>query len=538
MGIFQWLSKSRWPTCQPLRTCITKERPMNRLYSGTRRGAFTTLLIPPLLIILASVPLSGRAAVNIADPDITHQINSEFLYDPAVPLPTIKVSTDHGIVTLSGRVSNLLARERATRIAETVRGVRSVINRIEVKPRVHRSAKWLRQAVKNALLYDAATDAYEITVNADDQGQVSLKGSVDSMAERQLAETVASGVTGVTSVSDSIVIRPRTQRLDSELQKEIQQRLHWDRLVDDGLIIIEVKDGKATLSGAVGSAAEKRRAAADAWVAGIREVDNASLEVEKWARDDELRKNKYATRPDLEIINAVRDALVYDPRVNAIELQVRVDKGVVTLRGVVDNIKAMMAAQRDAHNTVGVVQVNSLIKVRPISKLADDKIARNVERALQRNPFTENDDIQVTVKNQVVMLEGSVDSYFEKAEAENDAFLAKGVRDVHNKLKVQQPKAMNFDPYVYSWSIYTYPWYKTLTVVPNASDREIRNRIENELWWSPFVNAEDVNVSVDAGVATLSGNVDSWTEYNAARENAFEGGAIAVINKLHVNEAS
>jgi len=538
MGIFQWLSKSRWPTCQQLRTCITKERPMNRLYSGARRGAFATLLIPPLLMILVLLPISGRAAVNIADHDITHQINSEFIYDPAVPLHTIKVSTDHGIVTLTGRVSNLLARERATHIAETVRGVRSVINRIEVKPRVQRSAKWLRQAVKNALSYDAATNAYEITVNADDQGQVSLNGSVDSMAERQLAETVAKGVTGVTSVSDSIVIRPGTQRLDRELRKEIQQRLHWDRLVDDGLIITEVKDGKATLSGAVGSAAEKRRAAADAWVAGIKEVDNASLEVEKWARDDELRKNKYAARSDLEIINAVRDALVYDPRVNATELQVRVDNGVVTLRGVVDNIKAMMAAQRDAHNTVGVVQVNSLIKVRPISKLDDDKIAQNVQRALQRNPFTENDDIQVTVKNQVVRLDGSVDSYFEKAEAENDAFLARGVRDVHNELKVQQPKAMNFDPYVYSWSIYTYPWYKNLTVVPNASDREIRNRIENELWWSPFVNAEDVNVSVDAGVATLSGNVDSWTEYNAARENAFEGGAIAVIDKLHVNEAN
>lgn len=42
------------------------------------------------------------------------------------------------------------------------------------------------------------------------------------------------------------------------------------------------------------------------------------------------------------------------------------------------------------------------------------------------------------------------------------------------------------------------------------------------------------NVSVEDGVATLTGAVDSWTEYNAARENAFQGGAVTVITKLRV----
>jgi osmotically-inducible protein OsmY len=44
------------------------------------------------------------------------------------------------------------------------------------------------------------------------------------------------------------------------------------------------------------------------------------------------------------------------------------------------------------------------------------------------------------------------------------------------------------------------------------------------LWWSPFVDSDDVNVTVDDGVVTLTGAVDSWSEYNAAANNAYEGG--------------
>jgi osmotically-inducible protein OsmY len=40
------------------------------------------------------------------------------------------VNTRDGIVTLSGWVDNLLAKERAGQIAESVKGVRAVVNRI------------------------------------------------------------------------------------------------------------------------------------------------------------------------------------------------------------------------------------------------------------------------------------------------------------------------------------------------------------------------------------------------------------------------
>lgn len=304
--------------------------------------------------------------------------------------------------------------------------------------------------------------------------------------------------------------------------------------MDDDLIKIRVNDNKVFLSGTVGSAAEKRRAEWDAWVGGVEAVDSSALKVEKWARDENLRKNKYVKRSDLEIREAVQAALLYDPRLYAFNLDVSATSGIVTLRGVVDNPQAKKAAERDARNTVGVVSVNSLIKVRPVARIDDDKIADKVRDALLRNPFTESYKIDVRVKNRVVRLEGTVDSYFEKAEAENIAFRAKGVTDVKNNLTVSYPDLVIYDPYVYSWSIYDYPWYENSVIITNKSDLGIKQAIESELLWSPFVDSDDVTVSVEAGIATLTGSVDSIREYEAAKQNAFEGGATGVISKLRV----
>ena len=64
------------------------------------------------------------------------------------------------------------------------------------------------------------------------------------------------------------------------------------------------------------------------------------------------------------------------------------------------------------------------------------------------------------------------------------------------------------------------------------SDWEIEQNIEDEFFWSPFVDGDDITVQVEDGVAHLTGTVDTWSEYEAARENALEGGAVIVDNDL------
>jgi osmotically-inducible protein OsmY len=69
---------------------------------------------------------------------------------------------------------------------------------------------------------------------------------------------------------------------------------------------------------------------------------------------------------------------------------------------------------------------------------------------------------------------------------------------------------------------------------PLAPDAEIASRIKAELAFSPFVDANQLNVSVDHGTATLTGSVASDGEAAFATQDAFAGGAVAVENRLHV----
>ncbi len=67
-------------------------------------------------------------------------------------------------------------------------------------------------------------------------------------------------------------------------------------------------------------------------------------------------------------------------------------------------------------------------------------------------------------------------------------------------------------------------------------DSDIRDGIVKEMTYSPFVDADQVAVNVVNGTATLTGSVDSRAESRAATENAYEGGAIRVLNQLIVQK--
>ena len=131
-------------------------------------------------------------------------------------------------------------------------------------------------------------------------------------------------------------------------------------------------------------------------------------------------------------------------------------------------------------------------------------------------------------------LDGTVDSYFERSQAEDVVSRVNGVLDVKNHLDVSD----SYAPYPYSpylgdfWSPYGFETYGYDPGRTQMSDSVIKEEIQDELWWSPFVDRDDVHVTVEDGVATLTGFVDSRSEYHAATENAYEGGAIWVDNDL------
>ena len=223
------------------------------------------------------------------------------------------------------------------------------------------------------------------------------------------------------------------------------------------------------------------------------------------------RKGQPGYKSDEEIKDTLLLAYAYDPRVSVFDPTIDVRHGIVELSGVVDNLQAKRAAEEVAKYTRGVLWVKNLLKVRPKDPIEDEALKQKIALALHEDPFINRFQMKVAVHNGIVVLRGSVESQFQKDQAEEIVSGVKGVVDVKNKLTVDE----------------TWTW---------KPDAVIQREIESELWWSPFVDSDDITVTVKAGVATLSGTVDSYLEYQTAIENAREGGSRRVESLLTIRK--
>lgn len=480
-----------------------------KLKRRTSEGlAISASIIAFLMIGALTINVQAYDKKDIKDKAISQAIETDLLFDQSVPAHLIDVMTNDGIVTLSGSVDNLLAKDRALEISETVKGVRSVINRIDVKA-IERSDSEIRSDVEDALLHDPAADSYEIKVSVKD-GIVTLNGTVESWAEKQLARDVSKTVRGVKDVNNEILFDYETDRSDFEIANDVERRLETDPWVDATLINIEVKNGEVNLTGSVGSASEKTHAANTAWVTGAKAVDDSGLEVKWWMRDDMRREDKIAMKSDEEIKAAIEDAFLYDPRVFSFNPEVEVNAGEVILRGSVSNLRAKMAAEDDASNTIGVWRVLNFLKVRPGGIYPDSEIAKNIEQAFLQDVIVEPYKIDVNVRNGRVYLSGHVDSDFEKSHAEDLAARVRGVIVIDNNIVVDEP---------WEWK----------------SDRAIAKDVKSELFWNPRLKGERIQVFVENGIVTLEGTIENWLEYRLATDEAYEGGALGVKNNLEID---
>jgi osmotically-inducible protein OsmY len=466
----------------------------------------------------------------ITDSGIATAVERDFQHEQGVSGAAIAVQSRQGIVSLSGTADNLLAKERAARIAASIRGVRGVVDRVVVTP-VSRSDADIRKDILAGLLNDPATEAYQVAVGVKG-GVATLTGSVGSWAEKQLAARVARGVKGLKEVRNEIAINYLAKRTDTEIAADVKSRLQWDIWLKGDSINTAVAQGKVTLAGTTASTIAKDRAFEDAWVNGVLSVDVSGLKVEPDSA--ERRATESALKPDGEIKSAIQAALPLDPRVAAFtrDITISVEGGVVILGGEVANLKAKSAAEQDARNTVGVAWVDNQLTVRPLMNLPRDSDTEKVLKAeLAWDPLLDSSTIKAAVINHVAYISGAVQSGLEKAEAHDIAARTKGVLLVRDRLNVEPGLLTPYYDYYYGW-----PGYLTLAGGPNPlkSDAQIKKAIENALFWSPFVHRDDITVTVDGGVATLTGNVGSWIAWGEADKDAHQSGASFVMDRLSV----
>ncbi len=494
-------------------------------------GNKNNILFYVVAFILISSAKNLFAQNQMTDNQVKTAVENELMLNSSTPSDLIHVETKDGIVTLSGTVDNLLAKDRALKIAGTVKGVRAVINEIDVDaPFV--SDSLLEQEVIRALVDDPAADSYQLTVSAE-SGIITLHGTVDSWQEKRLSGFVAMGVEGVKKVNNDIHINLKSTRSDIEIEKEVEQVLHYDVRIDDALIKVNVAEGVVKLSGMVGSLNEQYTAVADSYVAGVHLVESGELEINKWARDKNMRENKYLPKTSADLKQAVEDAFLYDPRLKSFNPDVSVNEGIVTLNGEVDNLKAKRAAGQDAKNVVGVFGVKNQLDVRPMYIPQDNELKSKIISAIEKEPALENKGVEVKADHGLVYLSGDVGSGFQKSLAEEIVSKIKGVTDINNNIQVTGNSEKVYSDY-YGWNNF-YPPYHVKVSNSYKNDSEIKDNIESQLWWSPYVNQDDIDVSVSKGVVTLEGTVDTDREKLYAEINAIEGGAKEVKNNIIVN---
>ena len=214
-------------------------------------------------------------------------------------------------------------------------------------------------------------------------------------------------------------------KTDAQLQFDVTDELTWDPSVNHERIGVSVTDGVVSLSGIVGSYAEKILAEKTARrVKGVRAV----------ADELQVRYDWQPKTSDSEIAKRVADILDWDPLVPRDRIKITVQDGAVKLEGRVDWNYQRDLAFEDVGKITGVVRVDNWLEVVPPVSTTD--IRGRIERAFERSADLEAEKIHVDADGSTVTLTGSVSSWNKRKLAERTAWAAPGVAHIDDKLVV------------------------------------------------------------------------------------------------------
>jgi osmotically-inducible protein OsmY len=188
-----------------------------------------------------------------------------------------------------------------------------------------------------------------------------------------------------------------------QLKNDVEQELRWDPSVHSEQIGVSVKDGVVELDGHVGSFYEKWAAERDA----LRVAN-----VESVASEIKVDLFYMPTRTDEDIARTAANQLQWNYPVPD-SVKVQVTDGFVSLSGTAEWQYQSDEAERAVRPLLGVKGVLNKIELKPT-------ISANGVKA----------------SGSTVTLRGSVESWSEREEAEDTAYIAPGVTRVNNLIEI------------------------------------------------------------------------------------------------------
>ncbi|MBV8763681.1 MAG: BON domain-containing protein [Hyphomicrobiales bacterium] len=191
----------------------------------------------------------------------------------------------------------------------------------------------------------------------------------------------------------------------------------------------------------------------------------------------------------------VLDELDFEPSVDAVNIGVAVEKGVVTLSGHVASYAEKTAAEQAAQRVKGVRGIAEEIEVRYAhdKKTADDQIVQRALSIISWDARIPSGSVHVVVQQGWVTLSGAVEWFYQKRAAEAAVRKLSGVVGVSNKIEV----------------------------TPRVQASDVKTKIVAALERNADIEANAIKVAVEGGGVKLEGRVKAWYERNLAERAAW-----------------
>ncbi len=419
--------------------------------------------------------------------------------------PQVKGEVRDGVVTLTGAAGSFKSRQWIEERIGEIPGVRGIENRVTVDSRL-RGRPLARVASSGSQPRGMRAESEGLRERAEpvrDVGRAAESGTLAAPPGRGTGEPEVRREPMEETVTGSGTLPPPP----ATIHERVRAALSNDARIAPGMIEIAVEGPEVTLSGAVASAAEKRMAYGDAWVAGVESVNVDGLEVRWWAREQMIEDHATtgpAVMTDEEIGQTIDQLLSDEPRLRDAQIEVRVADHAVQLAGRVKNALQWGLAEWLARQVESVWTVENRIEVKTEGVKDSRAIVTEVREALAADERLRDDEVNALIDtSNRIRLEGTVKTPFERLLAARIAAAIDGVAAVTNELKMTQPGQSE----------------------EALSDEELVAAVRRQYFWNPILGEESIGITAEDGTVTLRGTVETWSQAAAARQQAYQAGA-------------